>query len=68
MTTLLEIKIWIDEEQNLRVQWALPHVTDDTMVEFYATFMEELCKQIAKVPGAEKLVGLSVQVKETEDD
>lgn len=68
MTTLLEIKIWIDEEENLGVKWALPHVHDDKMVEFYIAFMEELCNQIAQVPGAEKLAGLSARIEETEDD
>jgi len=65
--TLLKIEVWVESDENLGIKWSLPHVTDDAMVEFYRKFMEQLCLQIAKVPGAEKLAGLFVLEEETED-
>ncbi len=65
---LLEIQMWVEDEEHLKMKYTLPHVTDETMVEFYKMFFHKLCQEISKVPGSENLFGLLLEATgETEE-
>jgi hypothetical protein len=65
---LLEIKMWLEDTKTVGTKYVLPHVTDETMVDFYRLFFHKLCEEIAKVPGAENLIGLLTGITEEKDD
>lgn len=56
---LLRVEMWdLGPEEGIKATYMLPHIVSEEWVEFYKVFFENLCNEIAKVPGAELLYGL----------
>ena len=65
--TILKVEVF-EEEGEVKIEYVLPHILDDNMIDLYKSFFEGLCEEIAKVPGSEKLVSLIPFVEVKEDD
>jgi len=63
---LLKVEMWDYGDEGVKASYMLPHITSERWIEFYQVFFENLCHEIAKVPGADLLYGL-VGVGEEED-
>jgi hypothetical protein len=58
------------EEDGVRLKYALPPITNDTMKTFYRDFIVQLCENIAQLDGAENLFDIveNADDGDTEDD
>lgn len=56
---ILKIEMWdMGVDDGIKAKYTLPHIQDESWVQFYKIFFESLCAEIAKVPGADLLYGL----------
>lgn len=65
---ILRIEMWDHGDDGVKASYILPHITGEQWIEFYQVFFENLCEQIAQVPGAELLYGLVGPFGEEENE
>jgi hypothetical protein len=65
---LLRVEMYDCGDKGIMGSYLLPHIEDETWVEFYQTFFQALCLEIANVPGADKLMGVLPTPEELENE
>ncbi len=55
------------EEDGVRLKYALPPVSNDTMKDFYRNFIVQLCENIAQLDGAENLFDIVENGDDTDE-
>ena len=68
----IKAEMWVVEGEDgkidsTRYRYELPEIAGEFMIELYRLFLESLCKEIAKVPGAKDLLGLYMNLEEEDE-